>query len=355
MKTSFKAITSTILGLSLAFSAIIPVSAQQSLAVSCSANPSNPSTGQTVTWYAYPTGGNGNYTYTWTGSNALSGNNQTTYLTYYVAGQQNATVIVSSNGQTQTATCYVNVGGNNNNNGNLTASCYGNSNNGNTINWYVTPMGGNGSYSYYWTGTNGLSGYNQNVTQYYNYNGTQTANVTVTSNGSSYTATCTATTGNNYNNNNQLNAYCYASPSTVNPGQMVTWNGSASGGNGNYTYSWTGSNNMYGYNQIVTQTYSTGGTQTATLTVNSNGQVATANCVVNVTGGYYYNNGGTYYNNGGNYYNNNGQLSSGVYLNQVPYTGGGPNLKIDLFLLGLFLWSAFSAYMILERRKALNS
>jgi len=362
MKTTLKPFISSILGLSLvlgAFSAfIVPAAAQQSLAVTCSANPTSPYTGQTVTWYAYPTGGNGNYSYTWTGSNALSGNGQSTSLAYYVAGQQNATVIVSSNGQTQTATCYATVGGNNNNNnGNLTATCYANPANGNSITWYVTPMGGNGSYSYSWTGSNGLSGYNQSVTQYYNYSGTQTANVTVSSNGYSYTATCSSYTNNNNNNGGygQLNAYCYATPSTVNPGQTVTWNGSASGGSGNYTYSWSGSNNLYGYSQIISSTYPSGvaGTQTATLTVNSNGQTAVANCVVNVAGGYY-NNGGTYYNGGG-YYNGNGQLSSGVYLSSVPYTGAGNNLEIDLFVLGMILWSAFAAYMIIEKKKALNS
>ena len=86
-----------------------------------------------------------------------------------------------------------------------------------------------------------------------------------------------------------------------------------------------------------------------------------------------YNNNGCYYSNG--YYNcpnnnsanysnpviytqiepNNysgvyGNPSAGVFLSQVPATGGVLNFKMVLFFLGLFSWSTFLSYIYLTRR-----
>ena len=85
--------------------------------------------------------------------------------------------------------------------------------------------------------------------------------------------------------------------------------------------------------QMPTIPMLTPGTKMPRLTVYSNGQSAVANCSVSV--------GGV------------GQLSSGVYLTQVPYTGVDFNLKLVLFLIGITLWSAFAAYMIIRKRNSL--
>jgi hypothetical protein len=61
--------------------------------------------------------------------------------------------------------------------------------------WTITPSGGNGTYTYVWTGTDGLSGTTPTVTKTYNTIGTKTASVTVTSPGapnSPMTVLCTA-------------------------------------------------------------------------------------------------------------------------------------------------------------------
>ncbi len=50
-------------------------------------------------------------------------------------------------------------------------------------------------------------------------------------------------------------------------------------------------------------------------------------------------------------YPTGGQLSSGVFLSQVPYTGASLDLKMILFLLGMFIWSAFAAYFIIGSSK----
>ncbi|HZS42664.1 MAG TPA: hypothetical protein VFA52_00375 [Candidatus Paceibacterota bacterium] len=83
---------------------------------------------------------------------------------------------------------------------------------------------------------------------------------------------------------------------------------------------------------------------------------------------YNYNNNGCYISNGYNIcpnnYNNNGVVytqpttsgiygtpSAGVFLNQVPATGAHLDLKVILFFSGLFMWSAFLAYLYFTHRK----
>ena len=50
-----------------------PVNYYQPLTVSCSANTASGNTGSAVTWSAYASGGNGSYTYSWTGSDGIYG------------------------------------------------------------------------------------------------------------------------------------------------------------------------------------------------------------------------------------------------------------------------------------------
>lgn len=87
----------------------------------------------------------------------------------------------------------------------------------------------------------------------------------------------------------------------------------------------------------------------------NNNNYGCINVYVTVTGYAY-----TNYNNG-YYQNQNTQVYSGVtygtpvagvYLNQVPSTGVEWNFKTVLFAISLFIWSAFVAYIFIERRKA---
>ncbi len=316
--------------------------------------------------------------------------------------------------------------------GTCTAIPY-NANVGDNVNWQVQGVyGGNGAYSYAWSGTDSLTGNGQTVYKTYTYPGTKSATVTITSGGQVFTTTCStnvsSASGYYYNNgyyNNYpynysgtLTASCYALPSNPNINDQVTWYGTATGGSGNYTYSWSGTDGLYGNSATVYRTYSTLGTKTATLSVYSNGQTVTQTCTTNV-GGYYsgnsynnyygnsygdyptdYNNcyyNGSYYNcnnynynnsyyNGYNGYNNGyyngttynnppinqtsytypttytypstytgtaGTPVAGVFLNQVPSTGKDFNMKMALFLIGLFGWSVFAAFLIQKKRSSL--
>ena len=306
----------------------------------------------------------------------------------------------------------------------LYGSCYASPSTGGTgspITWSVQNVGGgNGNYSYSWSGTDGLSGSGPSAYRTYSYGGTKNASVTITSgDGQSFTAGClpiyitgSATDNGNYNYNNgyngNLSVSCYASPNQANLYDSVSWDASVSGGNGYYTYVWSGTDGLYGSSLNVTKTYSSTGYKTATVSITSNGQTVSNSCSVNV--GSYSQYGGTYYNGG---YNNEGSYgnggfrsgtgyssgypynynypyssgnayypgqtqsnvtliqnpitpayaaptyvnsgayaapTSGVFLSQIPATGISFGLKMLLFTLGIMLWSVFAAFMIMQKR-----
>ncbi len=144
---------------------------------------------------------------------------------------------------------------------------------------------------------------------------------------------------------NNLTAYCVGTPSNPQIGDNVTWRVYASGGNGNYNYSWRG--DVSGNNTTENANYYNSGTESASVRVTtSNGDSFTTDqCEVNVQPR------GSTISNVTVYTPPTGTPSAGVFLSQIPATGISPTMKLALFILGLFLWSAFGAYMILERRK----
>jgi hypothetical protein len=269
----------------------------------------------------------------------------------------------------------------------LSATCIANPSNaivGDNVNWQVQGVnGGNGTYIYAWSGTDNLIGNNQTVYKTYTYPGTKIANVTITSGGQAFTATCSlnvaASNGYNYNNGYNNN-YPYGYTSTYNQPTQFLSNGYYYQGVF-YPYN---NNNGYNYNQYGNAPY--------------NPNIACGGSYVN---GVYYNSCGSGYNNGYNGYNNyngynsnggfvptggyngynngyngygtytnppiNGSTQSygttytgttsgtpvaGVFLSQVPATGiDAKNLKMILFVVGLFAWSLFAAYIISFKKK----
>ena len=190
------------------------------LTASCYASKNNPQIGETVSWSPIISGGNGSYSYYWTGTDGLSSYGQYPSMAYYTAGYKVANLTVSSGGYSTTVTCSTNVGNinsnynynsngyydsygnfisynnnyNSNYNSNLGVTCYGVPNNagvGEQVYWYAAPAGGNGAYSYSWSGTDGLNSTSRTPsTITYNYSGTKTAVVTVGSNGYHVSNSC---------------------------------------------------------------------------------------------------------------------------------------------------------------------
>ncbi len=207
----------------------------------------------------------------------------------------------------------------------LGASCYPTSsivNIGSTVVWRVSAFGGNGSYTYSWTGTN-ISGSGSSVTALYSSPGTKTASVVVTSNGKTFTANCGSVViydttpppptysydynynynyDSNYNNTSPIGVSCYPTVSNVNIGDTVIWRAAAYGGNGNYNINWSGTNGLSGSGPNISINYNNPGTKTASVTVNSGNQTITRSCSSVVVNDYNYNNN---YNQNYNYNNNN--------------------------------------------------
>jgi len=75
-----------------------------------------------------------------------------------------------------------------------------------------------------------------------------------------------------------VNVNCYVNPQTSYVGAPVTWYASVTGGNGYYTYSWTGTDSLFANENMVSKTYYSSGTKMAYLTVTSNGQSVTKQC-----------------------------------------------------------------------------
>jgi tripartite-type tricarboxylate transporter receptor subunit TctC len=133
-----------------------------------------------------------------------------------------------------------------------------------------------------------------NVT--YGNTGTKYATVTVYSGSQSITRDCNGgvTIGsqndNNYysnNNNGNFEIACFADADRVRVGVPVTWGVEAVGGNGDYSYSWTGSEGLSGSQRSAVTSYGSTGTKNATVTVTSGGRSATKLCgnVVTVVSG----------------------------------------------------------------------
>ncbi len=187
----------------LAAPVVVPPGTPTLLVVSaCSASPTSPLTGNTVTWSmsAAPTGGTGAYTFVWSGTDGLTSTAATASRVYSTAGAKNATVTVTSGAQTLAVACAATTVANNPNPAPLDATVVPNPSStgiGGVIAWTVTPTGGVGGYTYSWSGTDGLNGTSQTVSRAYFNPGTVTGTVIVTSGAQSVTRSATATVTNN--------------------------------------------------------------------------------------------------------------------------------------------------------------
>lgn len=206
------------------------------LSVSCYSSPTSVNTDQSVVWNASANGGNGSYYYSWSGSDGLSGSGQSIYRTYNNPGSKTAVVTVTSDGQTISRNCDNSV------------VVYGYDNYNYNNNYY--PYNYNPNYY-------GNSGYNN----YYPYN---------------YYST--------------ISASCSANVTYTSVGSYVYWTAYATGGNGYYTYSWNGTDSLYGSQMSASMYYNNPGVKYAYVSVYSGGQQTTVQCsnTVNV-GGYNYN------------------------------------------------------------------
>jgi len=351
----------------------VPVEPVDPLAITCTVSKTTVSKGESLTYSATVSGGKGPFTYTWSG--ARSGNTSSITTSFSNPGTYSESIQVKDSlNKTATAQCTnVVVEEPTTPTPNLSGSCYANPSNGyvgqNTV-WYADASGGNGSYTYSWSGTENLSGSGSSVNKVYGYSGNKSAQVVITSGSQSITRTCSTYISSTYTPNpptyyppyippynppyyptptyNPVSVTCSANPSQATTQQNVIWNAYASGGNGSFTYSWTGTDGLsYGNASAIQKVYTTSGVKMASVTVYSNGQSNTANCSVTVIDSV--TSGPVVIREP-----NLGTPVSGVYLSQIPATGIDLNLKVALFVLGLLMWSGFAGYVLIKKHKKLS-
>lgn len=260
----------------------------QTLTVTCSANKTTLSTGQSVTWTAYTTGGDGNYTYSWSGTDGLSNTSSTFTQTYTSIGDKNATVTVTSGGVVVTQNCTNTVlvkepvilgkcG--------VDAASTGTNTYEYRVIFEANQLGTiTGTNSYVWSGTTGRSVTNTNplvFEQYYTTPGLKVGNVEITSGAQKLRLTCSVdlpadtgipTTGTQARMGGRCNS------TTI--GNTVSWTSSVTGVQGPYTYEWSGTDGLTASSTspIVSKTYTSDGIKTANVKINGGGQSITFSC-----------------------------------------------------------------------------
>jgi trimeric autotransporter adhesin len=288
------------------------------LGVSCRADRTAITEGESVRWTATPTGGNGRYGFTWEGTDNLNSASRSVSKVYNDTGYKDARVTVTSGRQTITKNCnnrvYVSPSrvddddDDDNNYSDLRVSCYPSDEDaevGDRITWRVNASGGGGDYDYDWSGSEGLDGDDDEVSIRYDDEGTKRASVTVESrDGQEETESCgSVDVDDDYDNDDNdddddddyygnLGGTCYATPASIEAGDTVTWGASAWGGNGDYRYTWSGTDSFSATGRYVNVRYDNPGTKSATLRITSGSRSKVISCenTVSVYGDTIYDN-----------------------------------------------------------------
>lgn len=281
---------------------VVPPPPPPPLNVSCSANSASAIVGVNVSWTAYPIGGNGVYTYSWSGTDGLIGNGRIATGSYQNPGNKFAVVSVSSGGQSIQRQCalpisvYVPIPVP------LSARCFADRTSavtGTGVKWTVVANGGSGLYTYSWSGTDGLYGSAKSIYKtYYNLGRKYASVIVYSSSGEALTLNCENSTlikarttpvpkptpPCNCENNNtpapsKLDGYCEADKTTANVGDSINWLAVATGGTGSYSFKWSGTD-FSGSDQgsQITKSYSTSGTKSAKITITSGDQTIEKEC-----------------------------------------------------------------------------
>ncbi len=260
----------------------------QNLSVTCVSDLPTKTVGSGVTWTATPTGGNGIYAYSWSGSSGLTASTQSFTWIYTTEGRQTAQVTVTSDGQTTTAQCppvdiqlpkltgWCSVISTINPDGSFILQY-----DSNIFNTTAT------STKYSWSGTDGLSGNLPGVVKNYSNGssspGLKQANVTINSGTQTLNFHCGADVRPvpvvPQNSSQNFSASC----KPVVNGMLVHWGVYPFfSGNGTTTFAWSGSDGLATTTPEFDILYTTEGTKSATVVANSGNQSMTLMCEARV-------------------------------------------------------------------------
>ena len=171
---------------------------------------------------------------------------------------------------------------------------------------------------------------------------------------------------------------CSVTPTSANVGDIITWSATGAGGLKPYSYTWNGSDGLYGTGSTIAFKYATAGIKYMTVGIRSDdGQITFRNCSIQIGSNYstatsngsYYNTSAFYpqyntasvYNSVYPYTTTNypqvrsveggtvSPLSASVFLSQVPYTGFTDDLfgfSQIIFVVILFVMTGVTAFSI---------
>lgn len=249
-----------------------------------SGNITGPSSGVSNTSYSFTAnpaeGANSNYSYSWSGTDGVSGNTKTISMSYATKGTKTLSCVVSD-GVTppQTFSHTIVIG-----DPPITATLTASPTSGSVSTTFTYTLsgvsGGLGTFSYAWSGTDSLTGSTSatSVSKTYSTNGTKTAQCIITSGTSTLTLTANVTVADP-----ALTATITASQTTVATGVDVTVFVTPTGGNGTYTYVWSGTDSSSGTTQSYTRSFSTTGTKTLQCVITSGSQSITKTIDITVS------------------------------------------------------------------------
>lgn len=149
---------------------------------------------------------------------------------------------------------------------------------GETVEWYVKASGGRGTYTYVWTGTDGLWSDKHYAQKKYETEGLKSATVTVLSGSESKTIVC----GSIRIQYTPLRGSCDVEFEASNDRITINWGVDVQGGNGEYSYIWTGTDGMWGNSDYVSFEYPSGGEKIGTVTTISGNQSLTLTCKAHI-------------------------------------------------------------------------
>jgi PKD repeat protein len=321
------------------------------LKISCSVSDRNLLEGDTSTFTANPVGGRGSYTYQWLGP--VSATSKSVTKQFNNEGSYYASVrVTDSAGTMSSANCESVVVKKIVVNNPLKVSCSVSDTSlktGESTTFTANPSGGNGSYTYQWTGPVGAT--SKSVTKKFNTVGTFTAKIKVTDGaGNTATANCSPVVVDEEETVDDLEISCSVSDTSVEEGDRVTFTSEVDGGNGPYEYDWSGDlgdDDNDTDEESYRTTYDDEGRYEVEVEVtDDDGNVSRDTCSrvkvesdeddrdVDVTTT--------------DTTDNEGDLASvdSVYLNQVPYTGPEDVAKGIAFAVGILAWSIGGALMI---------